>query len=138
MSRVNDDDLFPVLPPLPKSEWPKHDDYENYRKATDKFADRFTMELNQIIVGKLSQEDRLTYYKLIELNNDILLYILSKKGSVEGTNTLAGYRNFNNPVNTGGTFPWFSPVYNFLKSKIPDIWEIGQTLRKDIANDFYL
>ncbi len=139
MSKVNDDDLFAVLPALPKGKWPKYEDYENRRKAADKFADRYTMELNQIIVGKLSQEDRQTYYKLIELNSDILLYILFKKESVEGTATLNKYRPSGcSPTNTGGAFPWFSPAYNFLKSKIPDIWEIGQTLRKDIANDFPL
>ena len=137
VSKVNDDDLFAVLPALPKGKWPKYEEYENRRMAADKFADRYTMELNQIIVGKLSQEDRQTYYKLIGLNSDILLYILFKKELVEGINYLSSYRNPGcSPTETDGPFPWFKPVYKFLKSNIPDIWEIGQTLRKDIANDF--
>ena len=137
MSRINEDDLFAILPHLPKGKWPSSEyDFDNFKIAANRFADRYTMELNRIIVGKLSQEDRVTYYNLIELNLDMLLYILFKKDCVEGTDTLAGYRNYKQPINTGGTFPWFSPAYNFLKSKIPDIWEIGQTLRKDIANDF--
>ena len=136
MSPIKDDDLFAVMPRFPNCP-DQYEDPDGYRAVAKRFADRFCKELNQIIVGKLSQEDIRDYNELIKLDYNFLLYILFKKESVEGINHLSSYRNPGSPpIETDGPFPWFKPVYKYLKSKIPDIYEIGQTLRKDITSDF--
>jgi len=137
------DFIMPVFPneiknrmPSKDLEWDVFADTYNYRliEVANRFAERFCIELNDIIIHKLNQDEVAEYLKVISFNYNILIFILYPDEHIRhGTSSDPFRRVYSNPA-----FPWFIETYDFLLSHISDIRQIAQTLRNDICNDFPL
>lgn len=144
MSIAYPDYIMPVFPDEIKNRMPDEDkvwnaysDTYNHKliEVANRFSERFCKELHVIIISKLNQDERLEYYNIINSDYNILIFILYSDEQIRhGQSCDPIFR----VIHKNPAFPWFIPTYDFLVSHIPDIHQIGQTLRKDICNDFPL